>query len=62
MDDTSTAGNGGYAEETAERLHGLREEFEEVDRRLRDLVQERPLTCLLAALLGGYAVARLVRR
>jgi hypothetical protein len=61
MDDATTAGDGEFSEETSERLRSIREDLAEADRRLRDLVEERPLTCLLAAVLGGYAIARLVR-
>ena len=60
MTDTM-GGDGEFGEETSERLRSMREDLEEADRRLRDLVQERPLTCLLAAVLGGYALARIVR-
>jgi hypothetical protein len=61
MDDVMHEGNGGIGADVSERLQNVREDLDEANRRVRDLVQERPLTCLLAALIGGYVVARLVR-
>ena len=62
MDDTTSAtGNGEFADEMSDTFQTMREEFDEVDRRLRELVKERPLACLLGAVLGGYAIARLIR-
>jgi hypothetical protein len=50
-----------FAEMGAQASERLRSAGGDLDRRLRDLVNERPLTCLLVAVLGGYAIARLTR-
>ena len=44
---------------TAERF---REEFGDTERRLREYVEEYPLTCFLGAVVSGYLLGRLVTR
>jgi hypothetical protein len=49
----------GDAESQIERLH---DGVTDADKRLRQFVQERPLTALLGAVVAGYIVARVFRR
>ncbi|MCW5890825.1 MAG: hypothetical protein KIT14_09755 [bacterium] len=56
-DTTETLQNG--LDQAAEQLERLRGELTTFEDRARSLIQERPLTCLLAALAGGYVLARL---
>ncbi len=55
----ATAAAVGDAESQVERL---RDGVTDADKRLRQFVQERPLTALLAAAVAGYIAARVLRR
>lgn len=46
----------------AQQVEQFRENWDEVDTRLRKLVHERPLASLLVALVAGYVVARVASR
>jgi hypothetical protein len=48
--------------EASQRLAEAREEINDLDRRARRFIQERPLMAVLAAVAGGYLVARLAHR
>jgi hypothetical protein len=44
---------------TADRV---REELDVTERRVRKVVREYPITCFLAAVVGGYLIGRIARR
>ena len=44
---------------TADRV---REELDVTERRVREVVREYPITCFLAAVVGGYLIGRIARR
>jgi hypothetical protein len=44
------------------QIERLRDGVTEADKRLRQFVQERPLTALLGAVVAGYIAARVLRR
>jgi hypothetical protein len=50
------------AREASQRLAEAREEMNHLDGRARRFIQERPLVAVLAAVAGGYLVARLANR
>jgi hypothetical protein len=51
---------------TADAVKGatdrVREEFGTTDRRVRELVDEYPLTCFLGAVVAGYLLGRIATR
>lgn len=48
-----------YVTKTADKLRG---EFGTNERRMRELVEEYPLTCFFGAVLTGYLVGRIATR
>ncbi len=50
------------AGEASQRLAEARDEINHLDRRARRFIQERPLVAVLAAVAGGYLMARLAHR
>ena len=43
-------------------IEELKERLEDVNRRVKDFIRARPVTCLVGALALGYVVARIARR
>lgn len=50
------------AEEAGERLEQVRGELSDVDRRVREVVDQYPLASVLGAVVAGYLLARLTSR
>ena len=48
--------------EASQRLAAARDEINHLDRRARRFIRERPLVAVLAAVAGGYLMARLAHR
>ena len=63
---TSTTRLSEAAEATAETVgrtaDRLREELDVTERRVREVVRGYPITCFLAAVVGGYLIGRIARR
>jgi hypothetical protein len=58
IDDTTESLQNGL-DQAAQQFDRLRGELTTFEERARNLIQERPLACLFAALAGGYLLARL---
>ena len=50
------------ADYVAKRSQKLREDFGDGERRMRELVEEYPLTCFFGAVIAGYLVGRIATR
>ncbi len=61
-EETGTANGYPGAELTGDASQRLAEAREEINHRARRFIQERPLVAVLAAVAGGYLVARLANR
>jgi hypothetical protein len=64
--ETSTAKPSGAAETTADAVASttdrLWDELDVTERRVREVVRGHPITCFLAAVVGGYLIGRIARR
>ena len=45
-----------------ERIKGLQDEVSDVDKRIRTLLRERPLTALATAAVAGFVLGRVIGR
>jgi hypothetical protein len=62
MDDVRSVAMDEARLQTGARTGQMIERFEDLDRRLRALVEERPLATVLGAVVVGYVLARISSR
>ena len=49
-------------QELRQRIQGLQTEFEQADRRLREVARERPFVAIAGAVIAGFLLGRIISR